>query len=87
MQWLWYPSPRELICNKFLHVCVCVRVRVCVGESMRVCLTLTNSPEICVVIQKLAKTSDLGRVMCGDFGCYCVFDACRPLPPRVHFTS
>jgi len=41
--------------------------------------TLGNSTEICVAIRKLAKTGDLGRAACGNFGCYCVLDACCPL--------
>ena len=54
-------------------MCVCIR------ESVCVCSTLQNSAEICVVIRKLAKSGDLKRPACGDFGCYCVLDALCPL--------
>ena len=72
-------SSSATIFYTFVYVCVCVCVRE--RESMCVCHTLGNreSAEICVATRKLAKTGDLGRVACGDFGCYCVFDACCPL--------
>jgi len=33
-----------------------------------VCLTPGKSAEVCVAIRKLAKSGDLGRVACDDFG-------------------
>jgi len=80
--WLFNPSPASSSATFFytcVYVCVCVCV--CVKKSVCVCHTLRNSAEICVAIRKLAKTGDLGRVVCGYFGCYCVHDKCCPLTP------
>jgi len=69
------------LCQEFENIChdkPC-RVCVCVWERERVSNTFWNSAEICVAIRKLAKTGDLGRPACGDFGCYCVLDAFYPL--------
>ena len=57
-------------------MCVCVRACVFVTECMCVCVTFIGVRErtICVAIKKFAKSGDLGRVACGDFGSYCVLD-------------
>jgi len=88
MQWLSYSSPCELICNSFLHVCVCVRVRANVCVRQRACVSLPGkfSRNLCCS-QEISGKWRSGRGVFGDFGCSCVLDACCPLPTRAHFTS
>ena len=75
--WLFYlpVSSSATVYYTFVYVCVCVWER----ESVCVCNTLWNSAEICVGIRKLAKTGDVGRPACVDFGCYCALDVFCPL--------
>ena len=75
------PPPQAHLQHFFTHVCMCACACVCVKKSVCVCHILRNSAEICVAIRESAKTGDLGRVVCGFLGCYCVHDKCCPLTP------